>query len=150
MRINLYAQNRHTVIVDGVPLTGFAEGDYIEVDLDGNAAEISPGGDGPAMNLSTPQGGSISISLQPVSPQIGILYEIRNAQVLSPRLFTIAVMSGVEEIIQASGCAFAKLPAFSTGGPTMQPRKFDFKALQIQMDTSGLEIIAGGFVGGLI
>lgn len=150
MRINLYAQNRHAVIIDGIPITGFADGDFIEVDLEGNAAEITPGADGPAMNISTAQGGTISISLQPVSPQIGELYALRDAQQKAPRLFTIVVMSGVEEIIRANGVAFAKLSSFSTGGPTQQARRFDFAALEINMDTSGLEAIAGGFVGGLI
>ena len=58
MRINLYAQNRHTVVVDGVPLSGFADGDYIEIDVDGNAAQRSMGGDGPSMNISVQQGAS--------------------------------------------------------------------------------------------
>ena len=26
MRLNLYAQNRHTLIIDGVPISGFADG----------------------------------------------------------------------------------------------------------------------------
>ena len=146
----MYAQNRHTVVVDGVPLSGFAEGDYIEIDVDGNAAQRSMGGDGPSMNLSVQQGGKIGIGLLPTSPALGAMYEIRNAQKLTPRLFTIALITGVEEIIVAAGCAFAKLPSFQTGGDKMQGRKFDFECLQITMDTSGVESVAGGFVGGLI
>ena len=149
-RINLYAQNRHTVVVDGVPLSGFAEGDYIEIDLEGNAAARSLGGDGPSMNLSVAQGGKISISLMPTSPALGTMYGIRDVQSISPRLFSVAVMTGVEEVIVAEGCAFGKLPSFQTGGPTMQARKFDIEALRIKMDTSGVESIAGSYVGGLI
>lgn len=150
MRINLYAQNRHTVVVDGVPLSGFAEGDYIEVTLEGNAAQRTQGGDGPAMNLSVEQGGKISIGLNPISPALGEMYGIRDAQALSPRMFTIALLTGVEEIIVGTGCAFGQLPAFSTGGPTMQARKFEFECLKIQLDTSGVEAVAGGFIGGLL
>ena len=150
MRISLYAQNRHTVVVDGVPLSGFAEGDYMEVELEGNAAVRSTGGDGPSMNLSVAQGGKISIGLLPTSPALGLMYGIRDSQAMTPRLFSIALMTGVEEVVVAAGCAFAKLPAFSTGGPTMQPRKFDFECLEIKLDTSGVEAVAGGFFGGLI
>lgn len=150
MRISLYSQNRHIVIVDGVPLSGFDEGDFIDVDLKGNAAEITEGGDGPAMNLSVSQGGSVTIGLLPTSPAIGPLYAIRDAQALSPRLFSIIVMSGVEELIRASGCGFGTLPAFSSGGPKMKGRKFLFNALEIKMDTSAVEALAGGLVGGLI
>lgn len=150
MKINLYSQNRHTVVVDGIPLSGYAEGDYIEIDIEGNAAQRTPGGDGPAMNLSVAQGGKITIGLNPISPALGELYGVRDAQALSPRMFTIAVMTGVEEVIVANACAFGKLPSFSTGGPTMQPRKFEFECLEIKMDTSGIEAVAGGFIGGLL
>ena len=150
MRINLYAQNRHTVVVDGVPLTGFAEGDFLEVELEGNAAQRSMGGDGPSMNMSVPQGGKISVSLLPTSPALGAMYEIRDTQSLTPRLFTVALLTGVEETIVAAGCAFGQLPSFQTGGEKMQGRKFDIECLQITLDTSGVEAVAGGYVGGLI
>ena len=149
MRVNLYAQNRHTLIIDGVPITDFAEGDWMQVKVDGNAASRTHGGDGPAMNLSTAQGGQITISLKPTSPALGTLYETRDAQ-STPRMFGIVLMTGVEEVITAAGCAFGDLPQFQTGGPTMQPRQFHFECLQVQMDTSAVEAIAGGFVGGLI
>ena len=149
MRINLYAQNRHTVIIDGIPLSGFAEGDWLEVDVDGNAAERSMGGDGPAMNLTVPQGGKVGISLLPTSPALGPLYEIRNAQQLTPRMFSMAVMTGTEEVIVCDGCAFGKLASFQSGGEKMAARRFDIECLKIAMDTSATEAIAGGLVGGL-
>lgn len=150
MRINLYAQNRHTVVFDGVPLQGFAEGDFLNVKLDGNAAERSQGADGPSMSLSTAQGGNITLSLQPTSPSLGAIYAIRDQQAHDPRMFSIVLISGVEELINASNCAFGDLPQFTTGGPTMQPRQFSVEALKIKLDTSGVEAISGGFVGGLI
>ena len=150
MRSSLYMQQRHTIVIDGVPCSGFAEGDYIQVKLDGAAAARTQGGDGPAMNVSVDQGGQIMISLNPISPVLGVLYGIRDAQKVTPRMFSIVLMSGVEEIITASGCAFGDLPQFSTGGPTMQPRQFAFECLKIKLDTSAVEVLDGGFVGGLI
>jgi len=150
MRINLYAQGRHVLIIDGVPCTGFAEGDHIQVKLDGNAANRSQGGDGPAMNLSVAQGGKFTCSLQPTSPVLGILYALRDEQMSNPRLFSLVLMTGVEEVITATGCAFGDLAQFVTGGPTMQPRQFDIEALEIVLDTAAVEAIAGGLLGGLI
>jgi len=150
MRIDLYAQMNNTVIVDGIPLAGFAEGDFMEIDVDGNAAQRSLGGDGPAMNLSVQQGGKISISLLPTSPAIGELYGIRNVQAVTPRLFTIVLLTGVNETIHASGCAFGKLPSFSSGADKMAARKFDFECLKVEMDTSAIEALSSGWVGGLI
>jgi len=149
-RINLYAQNRHTLVVDGTPITGFADGDWLAVKVDGNVAERTQGGDGPSMNISVPQGGIITVNLLPTSPALGILYSIRDAQQLTPRLFSIVLISGVEEIIQAGGCAFGELPEFQTGGPTMKGRSFPFECSQIKLDSSGVEAVAGGLLGGLI
>lgn len=149
-RINLYAQNRHTLVIDGVPIQGFADGDFISVKLNGGAAEITPGADGPSMNLSTEQGGMLTLSLKPTSPAIGTLYALRKQQQQNPRLFSVVLISGVEEIINAGGCAFGELAEFSTGGPTMQPRQFPIAALQINMDESAVEAIDGGLLGGLL
>lgn len=150
MRINLYAQNRHTFILAGIPLSGFAEGDYIEIKQDGNAAERSKGGDGPSMNYSVPQGGRISVSLMPTSPALGTVYAVRNLQAVTPSLFSCSLMTGTEEVITASGCAFADLAQFSTGGEKQQARKFDLECLQITLDVSSVESILGNVAGGLL
>ena len=92
MRISLYQQSLNAVVVAGIPLSGFAEGDWMAIELDGNAAERTQGGDGPSMNLSVPQGGKITISLVPTSPALGPLYSIRNLQALSPTLFGIVTL----------------------------------------------------------
>lgn len=149
-RKNIYMQARHTLIIDGVPITGFADGDHLQIKPEGNAAARSQGGDGPAMNISVDQGGQITISLLPTSPALGTLYSLRDAQKLSPRLFGIVLMSGVEEVITGAGCAFGELPQFSTGGPTMQGRQFLFECLKIKMDSSAVEAIAGGSLGGVL
>ena len=150
MRSNIYTQARHTLVVDGIPVVGFAEGDHIQVKMDGAAAARTQGGDGPAMNVSVDQGGQLTIGINPTSPVLGLLYGTRDAQKATPRLFSVVLMSGVEEIISASGCAFGDLPQFSTGGPTMQPRQFVLECLKIKMDTSGVEALAGGFIGGIL
>ena len=131
-------------------MSGFAEGDYLEIDVDGNAAERSKGGDGPSMNISTAQGGRISVSLMPTSGALGSMYAIYNLQKVNPSLFAIALMTGTEEVISGSGCAFGKLPAFTSGGEKMTPRKFDFECLQISLDQSSVESILGSVAGGLL
>lgn len=150
MRINLYAQNRHTLILDGAPIAGFAEGDCFTVQLEGNGASRTKGADGPAMNLSTNQGGKITIKLNPTSPAIGSLYALREQQRSNPRLISIVLMTGVEEVITAGNCAFGDLPGFNTGGDKMSERSFEFECLNIQLDPSAVEAVDGGFLGGLV
>ena len=154
MRVNLYSQNRNTIVINGVPISGFAEGDWMEIKQDGNAAERTKGGDGPAISISTAQGGQITVSLVPTSPAIGLLYSLRNTQISNPSLFAISLFTGVDEIISAFGCAFGDLPQFTTGGEKMAPRKFVFECQKISMDISDVESIigtvAGEFVGSAI
>lgn len=145
-RINLYAQNRHILIVDGVPVNGFADGDFMQVKLDGNVAARTQGADGPAMNVSTAQGGQVTLSLLPTSPALGVLYALLDSQKSSPRFFSIVLVSGVEEVIQADSCCFGELPQFASGGPTMQPRQFQFESLKISLDQSAVEALAGAII----
>lgn len=145
-RINLYAQNRHVLIIDGVPISGFKEGDWMQIKLDGNSATRTKGGDGPSMNLSTPQGGQLTFGLNPTSPAIGIMYKLREQQAKNPRLFSVQLVTGVEEIISAAGCAWGELPQFATGGDRMQGRDFLIEALQINSDFSDVEPIEGGLI----
>jgi hypothetical protein len=135
--------------VDGFLLSGFKEGDFIQVKVDGNAMARTHGGDGPSMNISTDQGGQITIGLNPTSPAMGPLTQLRNQQKRNPRLFSIQVISGVEELISASGCGFGELPQFSTGGPTQQGRDFLFECLQIDLDVALLAPVDGGLLGGV-
>ena len=147
---NIYLQARHSLIIDGVPIQGFAEGDWMEIKLEGAAATRTKGGDGPSMNITADQGGSITISLKPTSPALGSLYGLRDAQKINPRFFSIILMSGVGEVVMASGCAMGEPAQIKGGGPAMQAREFPFECLKIGMDTSALEAVDGGFIGGLV
>ena len=150
MRFNLYSQSNITVVISGVPWTGFMEGDFLSVKLDGNAAERTMGASGSSMNISADYGGKISVALMDTSPSLGIAYQLRNLQRLKKSMFTIALLSGVNEIITASGCAFGDTPEFSTGGPKMGGRGFTFEAINIAMDTAGIESVAGLLAGGVV
>lgn len=140
-RVNFYGQNRHTLVIDGIPISGFAEGDFIQIKEDGNAAVRSHGADGPTMSYSTSQGGNATFSLQPTSPAIGILYGLREQQKENQRFFTIMILSGVDELINLTGCAFGDQPQFATGGPTIQGRQFSIECLSITMDQSITSIL---------
>lgn len=150
MRINLYAQQKNTIVINGVSISSFAEGDWMEIKQDGNAAERTKGGDGPAISISTSQGGTIGISLNPVSPALGTLYAMRNLQITNPSLFTIVLMTGVEEVIVAYGCAFGDMPQFTSGGEKMSPRKFTFECQKISPDIADVESIIETVAGSLI
>ena len=122
--------------MDGIPLSGFADGDFLTVKVDGGGATRTLGGDGPGMNVTTPQGGTITIKLLPTSPAIGPLYELRKTQQSIPRLISLTIISGVLELVRANNCAMGDLAAFQTGGDKMTGRDFSFECLDIQLDPS--------------
>ena len=146
MRLNLYSQNRHVVVINGVPLSGFADGDYMEFEKEGNEAARTHGGDGPSMSVSTDQGGKITVGLMPTSPSLGMLYSLREAQQANPAYFNVQLITGVEEVVMASGCMFGKLPAAQTGGPTQRARQFAIECLDLKMDLSDTQALAGGLL----
>ena len=143
MRSNIYLQANHTMIVNGIQLTGFFEGDIMSIEVDGNEAERTKGADGPSMNISVAQGGKIEVTLAPNSPAIGAMYAIRELQRVAPTLFGIVLMTGVSELVIAIGCAFSKLAPWTTGGPKMTGRKFSFEVLGLPMDPSPTLSIGG-------
>ena len=130
-RIDLYAQNQHVLIIDGIPLSGFANGDWLGIKADGGGATRTHGGDGPALNQTTDQGGQITVNLLPTSPALDELYALREVQKVFPRKFSIVLMTGVQETIYAMDCAFGELPQFQSGGPEMRERQFVFECLSI-------------------
>lgn len=150
MRINFYAQGFHTMVINRYPVTGFADGDWLEVDVDGAHVTRKPGADGPALNWVKAQGGRLVISLLPNSPALGDIYKLRDSFDGKRILFPITLMTGTQEIIKAGGCGFGRLPAFQSGGETMRPRQFVFECLEIDMDPSKVEVQKGGLLGGLI
>lgn len=139
MRIDLYSQNAHTIIIDGNVIDTFGEGDYMQIKLDGGGASRTHGGDGPALNQTVAQGGQITLGLLPTSPALGTLYALRELQIKNPRSFSIVLMTGVKETIYADKCAFGELPQFASGGPAMKDRQFVFECLDIELDTSDIE-----------
>ena len=146
MRLPLYSQNLHTLIIDGFPITGFADGDWLSVKIDGGGVTRTQGSQGPVLNRVAPQGGQITVNLLPTSRALGDVLGIREDVFSNHRLFNVALITGVEEIITASGCAFADMPQFQTGGPTMQGRQFPLKALKIRLDNSAVEAVVGGLL----
>lgn len=150
MRLPLYSQNLHTLVIDGFPMRGFADGDWMGVKIDGGHVVRAQGGDGAILNRVAEQGGQITINLLPTSPALGDVLGIRTDVQRTPRLFNMALITGVEEIITALGCGFGDMPEFRTGGPVMTPRSFVFECIEIKLDDSGLKTAPGGFYGGLL
>jgi len=150
MRIPLYQQGLHSIVIAGFQISDFFEGDWLEIAPKGNAASRTEGGDGPSMNYSVAQGGQITISLKPTSPALGALYSLRESQAILSVYFPISIITGVQELVIGSGCGFGELPGFTSGGTKMTVRKFLFECLSLPMDTSAVQSIIAAVAASLL
>lgn len=139
MRRRIYVQQDHSMVIDGVQITGFAEGDWLEIECEGNCVVRTEAADGADMNMIKGQGGRLTFGLLPTSKALGKVNFIRADVIANPRLFNVALLTGVREIIYASGCGFGKLPAFQTGGEVQQPRFYVIECIELDLDTSDVE-----------
>ena len=122
-----YSQANHSVVVGGRPMLDFAEGDSISwEDLAADKVAATEGLDGARISFSSAKAGKITIKLKPTSPCIEYLnYLIARQQAGSPQLLTVAIMTGVNEVITLINCGVNR-GSGSTGGPTMVEREYSF------------------------
>ncbi len=73
------------------------------------------GADGPSMNFSTPQGGTVKFILKSGSPVVKIMYEMVNRQMNLPCLFPIVIMCEDREVFNFKGCAFGNQTVVAEG-----------------------------------
>ena len=122
-----YSQANHSVVVGGRPMLDFAEGDSISwEDLAADKVAATEGLDGARISFSSAKAGKITIKLKPTSPCIEYLnYLIARQQAGFPQLLTVAIMTGVNEVITLINCGVNR-GSGSTGGPTMVEREYSF------------------------
>lgn len=126
-RTEFYNQADHTVTVDGFALEDFAEGDdVIAFEPVGDASSATRGLDRNRISFASPRPGQVTIRVKPTSPSISRLNElVRSQESGTPRLFDVQISTGVQDVLRLTNCAIVE-SGWSTGGPTMQPREYQF------------------------
>lgn len=122
-----YNQAEVTVLVDGIPWRGLADGDSIEVADIGGEADITEGTDGPGVNLATKQGGYIKIKLREDSPAQIYAKALRLVQenALTGRSGVTVQILGGTSIFHTLHNAFISAPgALTTGGKKQGATEF--------------------------
>ena len=128
-RQEFYNQAEHTVTADGFALEDFAEGDdVIAFEPQGDASVATRGLDRNRISFGSPRPGLLTIRLKPTSPSLDRLNElVRSQESGTPRLVDVQVGTGVKDVLRLTNCAIIE-SGWSTGGPTMQPREYQFIA----------------------
>ena len=129
-----YNQAEVTVIWDGIPLRGLADGDSVEVADEGGEVEKTHGTDGPGVNIATRQGGYVKVKLREDSVSQPIVQATRATQEFSlsgDAGITVQIVGGTS-VLHTLINAFVSVPgALSTGGPKMGSQ--EYKAVGTQL-----------------
>ena len=125
--IRAYNQKNTTVLVNGVPLIGLADGDSVKVTPAGGEVERTEGTDGPGLNQATNQGGDIEVELREDSPSIGYLDNLRLMQEqTSLPIPNVTVLTGVLAVETLSMVMLSRRGELATGGKKMGKRMQKF------------------------
>ncbi len=117
--VHTYDPNKVTVIVGGFPMTGYADGTFVEIEPMGDNATSQSGADGEvARAMGTDQRHSVKITLQQTSASNDILSSLRNLDRVSGggAMFPVAItdLSG-RTLFGASQGWIAKMPNMGFG-----------------------------------
>lgn len=135
-RLELYDQAAHVLAFDGVPITGFSEGDWMEIETLQAGSSTSYGAFGPVLNLKkADEGGHLRLHLNANSPAVEFFMLAHAQQLKKPRFFNVALTTGVGELFMFIGCFYGSVGNFSTGGPVMTPRTFVINYTQATLQT---------------
>lgn len=123
-----------TVIIDGVPVFGFAPGDSIKITPNAEGSAVEVGLDGAVTQFSTDMSGEFEIDLMPTSPFLDVV----NAQWLAQKTAAAVLMLGTVTTSAAEpfaliGMSIADPGAVQTGGKAVTPRTVKFKVQRIVM-----------------
>jgi hypothetical protein len=123
----LYSQASHSVIVDGLAIEDFGDGDdAIAFEIIGDAATVTRGLDTNKPSAGGRRPGNLRVRLKPTSPSIERLEELARQQDNgNPRTFRVTVVTGVSDVLSLRGCLI-QAAGFNTGGPVMQLREYTF------------------------
>ncbi|MBL4769536.1 MAG: hypothetical protein JKY94_17820 [Rhodobacteraceae bacterium] len=129
MAQEFYDQAAHSVLIDGVLIEDFFEGEgTIAFAPVGDLITQNRGLDGNALSLGSRRPGDLTIMLKPTSPSLAFLNGILTAQANgAPSLFNVTVTLGVQDVLSLTGCLLQDSEV-SSGGPTMEARPFVVKA----------------------
>ena len=128
-RTQFYNQKDHSVILDGFAIQDFDEGDdVISFEPQGDATSATRGLDRNRLSFASPRPGLVTIRLKPTSPSISRLDALVRAQEGgAPRLLQLRISTGVKDVLRLVNCGIVE-SGFTTGGPSMQPREYQFIA----------------------
>ena len=114
MRRN-YNQATHSVTIDGVNLVGLFSGTSIVVTTDGGEVAKTQGTDGPSINIATPQGGTVQVTLRQTSPSRSFMRDLHKRQQKEGDGVSCVVYDGAKAVYRLNECYVSAQGEVSTG-----------------------------------
>ena len=132
MRIT-YNQQTISISVDGVKLQDFMDGTPITVTTLGGVVALTEGADGPSVNRSTVQGGTIVVTLRETSRSLEYLRGLFKRQQAGGAGVSVVVKTGAEILVELRNAFISQPGELSTGGPAMGSFPYTFVGTELEM-----------------
>ena len=147
MKHGIYNQQLLTISVDGARLTDLADQNAVSVTTEGGVVALTQGADGPSVNRSTKQGGTIVVTLREDSRSLQFLDGLFNRQYAGGGGVSVVVRTGTEIIFELRNAHLSQPGQLQTGGPTMGSFAYTFIGTEMKMSnlSGGMSGLTGGF-----
>lgn len=121
-----------SVVIDGAPVEGFAEGDAIRIIPNTEGSAVMAGLDGAVTLFANNQTGTFEIDLKPTSPWLSAAYRIwANQKTGNARLLAAQVLTDANEPVRLEGVSMSSPGQVSSGGTTPSMRTVVFNVEKI-------------------
>lgn len=112
-----------TVILDGVEVSGYMDGDSIRVNMSTEGSSIEKGLDSATTTFTTDMSGTVELDLKGVSPNLDQITALWLAQkTAAAREFSIQIMTSAAEVVRCEGCSISSPGNIATGSRTASAR----------------------------
>lgn len=130
--MNSYDAKNVTVTVDGVYITGFAEGTFVDASKDDDMIDTSVGAQGDVgVSENNSKLGTITITLQQTSPSVNFLNRLANSKKVVP-VYVIS-NNGVKEVIGGTQARVIN-PAGATFSDAIESREYEFRVFDYSQE----------------
>ena len=131
MRI-VYNQQTMSVSVDGVRLMDFADQSPVSITPDGGVVQKTMGSDGPSVNRSTEQGGTLVVNLRETSRSLEFLRGLFKRQQAGGAGVPVVIKTGAEILLELRNAHLSQPGQLTTGGETMGSFPYTFVGTELE------------------
>ena len=134
-----YNQKTHSVAVDGNSIVGLFSGTSIVVTTDGGEVAKTQGTDGPSINIATPQGGTVQVTLRQTSASRKFLRDLHKRQTEDGAGVSVVIFDGAKAVYRLDDSYISAPGEVSTGDKEQPGIQYMLTGMTLDEDNLDME-----------